>query len=81
MYKQDEPEVNLDQILERFRTFIAKLKGGGGGNTLSYIIIGGFILLLGIWLATGFYTVQPGEQAAVRMLGRYQGPPIGPGLH
>ena len=81
MYRQDEPEVNLDQILERLRTFASKLRGGGGGNGLAYIIIGGFILLLGIWLATGFYTVQPGEQAAVQMLGRYQGPPVGPGLH
>ena len=51
MYRQDEPEVNLDQILERFRNFFAKFKGGGGGNTLSYIIIGGFVLALGIWLA------------------------------
>lgn len=81
MYKQDEPEVNLDQILERLRTFIAKLKGGGGGNGLAYIIIGGFIVLLGLWLASGFYTVQPGEKAAVRIFGRYQGPPIDTGLH
>ena len=71
----------MDQILERLRSFVAKLRGGGGGNGLAYIIIGGFVVLLGIWLATGFYTVQPGEQAAVRLLGKYQGPPIGTGLH
>lgn len=71
----------MDQILERLRSFVGKLRGGGGGNGLAYIIIGGFIVLLGIWLATGFYTVQPGEKAAVRLLGKYQGPPIGTGLH
>ncbi len=33
------------------------------------------------WLATGLYTVQPNEQAAVRRFGRLLPEPRGPGLH
>ena len=79
MYRQDEPEVNLEQILERLRNFIGKFRGGGSG--LAYIIIGGFAVLLGLWLATGFYSVEISEQGAQRLFGQYQGPPVQPGLH
>lgn len=82
MYNRDEPEVNLEQILERLRNFIGKLRGGsGGGNGLAYIIIGGFAVLLGLWLATGFYSVEISEQGAQRLFGKYQGPPVESGLH
>jgi membrane protease subunit HflK len=82
MYNRDEPEVNLEQILERLRNFIGKLRGGrGGGNGLAYIIIGGFAVLLGLWLATGFYSIEISEQGAQRLFGKYQGPPVEPGLH
>jgi len=82
MYNRDEPEVNLEQILERLRNFIGKLRGGrGGGNGLAYIIIGGFAVLLGLWVATGFYSVEISEQGAQRLFGKYQGPPVEPGLH
>ena len=82
MYRQDEPVVNLEQILERIRNFIGKFRGGrGGGNGIAYIIIGGFVVLLGLWLATGFYSVEISEQGAKRLFGKYQGPPVGPGLH
>ena len=80
MYRQDEPEVNLEQILERIRSFLGRFRIGGGGGLITYGILGIFGVALVIWLATGFYTVQPGEQAALRRLGTFDNVQ-GPGLH
>jgi membrane protease subunit HflK len=80
MQRQDEPEVNLEQILERIRAFFARFRLGGGGGSLAYIVLG--IMVLGVvgWASTGFYTVQPGEEAVLRRFGQFNGL-AGPGLH
>jgi membrane protease subunit HflK len=39
------------------------------------------ILALIGWLATGIYTIQPGEAGVVRTFGSYSGPPTGAGLN
>lgn len=82
MYRQDDPEVNLEQILERLRSFTSRFRigGGPGGNGISLAIIGVFAVALLIWLGTGFYTVDPGELAALRRFGRFDNTQ-GPGLH
>ena len=87
--RQREPEINIDDIANRLRSIFGS-SGGPSKNSLPGIIIFGiFTVSLLIWLGTGFYTVQPGEQAAVRTFGRYSavsntGSFIGgtvPGLH
>ena len=80
MNRPDEPEVNLSQILERLNSFFRRfgLRGGGSGAALLVLVILGAALL--IWLGTGFYTVEPGEQAALRRLGKFE-TTEGPGLH
>ena len=81
MYRQEDPEVNFEQILERIRSFTGRFKiGAGGGGAFAYIVFGVFAVALVIWLATGFYTVQPGEEAALRRLGKFD-TIQGPGLH
>ncbi len=81
MYRQDEPEINLEQLLERLRNFTSRFRlGGGGGNGLAYIIFAVFGVALLIWLGTGFYTVDPGEEAALRRVGKFD-QTQGPGLH
>ncbi len=81
MYRQDEPEVNLEQILERIRSFFRRIPfGGRGGDGIALAIIGLFVFIAAIWLSTGFYTVQPGERAALRRLGAFEGTQ-GSGLH
>ena len=80
MYQKEEPEINLEQLLERLRSFGKRLRIGGGGGIFAVVVFGILGLALVIWLATGFYTVQPGEQAALRRLGAFDGIQ-GPGLH
>ena len=85
MYRQDEPEVNLEQILEKIRSFNPFRRGdddggGGGGNGIAYFVLGLFAVGIVFWLGTGIYTVQPGEEAVVRLVGRYYNT-TGPGLH
>lgn len=57
-----------DDIAKRFPA----LGGRGGGFIAVLIVIILIIAALG-WMASGFYTVAPGEQAALRMFGRFTG--------
>ena len=71
MYRQDDPEVNFDQFTEKFRSLANKFSGKGGG-VLPLLIIGGILVVILLWAGSGIYTVQPGEQAATRLLGKFQ---------
>ena len=68
MHGQNEPEVNLGWVVKRIRQVIRPIGGGGPLAILIVAILVGALL----WLATGFYTVVPGEKAALRMFGVYQ---------
>ena len=70
MYRQEEPDVNFDQALKGVRDFLNRFRMGGGG-VLAFIVFGLLLVALVVWLGSGFYTVQPGEQAAVRMFGEF----------
>lgn len=68
--QNEEPNVQFEEIINRLRTSF-NTPGVGGGGTL--LIVGGiFFLSLFIWLATGFYTVGPDQQAALRTFGEFQ---------
>lgn len=67
--QNEEPNVQFEEIINRLRTsFNAPGLGGGG----ALLIVGGiFLLSLFIWLGTGFYTVGPDQQAALRTFGEF----------
>ncbi len=68
--QNEEPNVQFEEIINRLRTSFNTPGFGGGGALL---IVGGiFFLSLFIWLATGFYTVGPDQQAALRTFGEFQ---------
>ena len=71
MYKQDEPEVSWNQMSDRIRGVLGRFSLGGGGGMISWIFIGVFAVGLLIWAASGFFTVQPGEEAALRRFGKF----------
>ena len=78
MQRPDEPEVNLEQILERLRTLFGRF--GGGGGPFVYVIAAVIIVGVIIWFATGLYSVQPGQVAVVQLFGKYHSETT-PGLH
>ena len=69
MYRQEEPEVNFEKVFARFKGIFGFLGGSGKGFgpilILVIIVIGG-----GFWVASGLFSVQPGEQAALKMFGK-----------
>jgi membrane protease subunit HflK len=74
MRNKEEPEVNLEQILESVRGFFGKTRPGGGSGGVIVLIA---ILLVGlvVWASTGVYTVATvgGEVAVLRMFGKFTG--------
>ena len=71
-----QPELDFENIIAGLRTNFAKITGrlGGGGVGLAVILIIGLIAV--IWAASGIYTISPGEQAALRLFGAAQQPPV-----
>lgn len=73
MYKnQRDPEINLEQILERLRSVFGFF-GFGKGSSFLLVVIGGLVVAAVIWLATGFYTVSTvgGEIGVIRLFGKF----------
>ena len=68
--QNEEPNVQFEEIINRLRTSF-NTPGVGGGGALGGVV-GIFFLSLFIWLATGFYTVSPDQQAALRTFGEFQ---------
>ena len=56
--------------MDRIRSIFGRFRFGGGG-TFALFVFGLFFASLVAWLATGFYTVQPGERGSLRLLGRF----------
>lgn len=83
MYRQDDPEINIDKLIERLKSLFGfsnndddSNNGNNGGRKKkrgisTTVLIGGLIVVSALWLATGIFTVQPGEQAALKLLGQY----------
>ena len=56
--------------MDRIRSIFGRFRFGGGG-AFALFVFGLFFASLVAWLATGFYTVQPGERGSLRLLGRF----------
>ena len=67
-----EPEIDLEEFLRRIRAVLSGIGGPrfGGRGLATYVTFGVLGLALILWLATGVYTVGPGEQAAIRTFGK-----------
>lgn len=82
----EEWERLFRQGRERFSDWSSRFGGGGGGGgsvgsgKRATFLFGALLIALLVWLGTGFYTVDPDEQALVRQFGRVTGV-SGQGLH
>ena len=77
MFDNKEPEFNfsgLNKILNNIRKYIPLPKN----KFFFFIII--ILVFIGLWGSSGIFTVQPGEQAALRLFGKFNSI-SGPGLH
>jgi membrane protease subunit HflK len=69
----------LDALLARVRAQFRRFPGGGSG-TGGRGVLALVLIAAAIWLATGFYRVQPDEQGVVLQFGAYVRPAF-PGLN
>ena len=70
------PIPDLDALIARLQAYVRSLLGGGGGGPRGRFTGGRGIALLGIgvialWLASGFYRVQPDELGVILRFGAY----------
>ncbi|MCG8545446.1 MAG: FtsH protease activity modulator HflK [Alphaproteobacteria bacterium] len=73
------PPPDLEEMLRRSQDKIKKFMPGGGsaGKIIPLIVI----VVAALWLATGFYRVQPDEQGVVLIFGKWNGQTTEQGLH
>lgn len=68
---------DFDEMIRKGQERLKRLFPGGGGYK-GFALIG--IAIVGLWLLTGFYRVQPGEQGVTLLFGKWVGT-TGPGLN
>lgn len=69
---------DLDEVFKRGREWLKKIFPNQSPGGMLVALIGGALLLL--WIATGFYQIQPAEQGIVLRFGQYVDT-INSGLH
>ncbi|MFH1804362.1 MAG: FtsH protease activity modulator HflK [Pseudomonadota bacterium] len=68
---------DFDEMIRKGQERLKRLFPGGGSYK-GFALIG--IAIVGIWLLTGFYRIQPGEQGVTLLFGKWVGT-TGPGLN
>ncbi len=85
MYPQGgprQPELDFEQIMARIRDALGPIGRRLGGGGVGLLVVGVIGVIVAIWLATGVYTINPGEQAALRLFGNVrEATVIDTGLH
>ncbi|HLF04405.1 MAG TPA: protease modulator HflK, partial [Dehalococcoidia bacterium] len=77
-----QPELDLEQLIARVRQWFTGRTGGVGGGGAALVVVAIIGVIAVIWAATGFYTIGPGEAAALRLFGAVQADPVNQdGLH
>ena len=77
-----QPEINFEQILAGLRSTLGNISRRLGSGGVGLLVFGVIALIVIIWLATGIYTISPGQNASLRLFGDVQGNPVtDTGLH
>lgn len=72
MYGERRPEFDPDQVVQNLRQSWDGIRSRLPGGSRIFIL-GLIVVAIALWLGTGFYTVQPSEQAALRLFGAFRG--------
>jgi modulator of FtsH protease HflK len=70
---------DMEDVIRRGQERLRNLIPGGFGSYKGIILI--VLAGIAIWLATGFFRVQPNQQAIQLVFGKPFGKPVEPGLH
>ena len=70
---------NLEDVMRKGQQRLRNLGTGGPGSYKGLALIG--LAAVAIWLVTGFFRVQPNQQAIQLVFGKPYGKPVEPGLH
>lgn len=63
------PPPNIEEMVRRTQDRMRRMVPGGLGTSRGIILV--VAAIVAIWLATGFYRVQPGEQGVELLFGRF----------
>ncbi len=69
---------DLDELLRKSQASVRRFMPGGAGGIRGVILIG--LLVVAVWLGSGFYRIQPGEQGVELLFGEFV-KRTGPGLN
>ena len=72
-------DAGFEDLINRIKRKVSSGQKGPGGPEQKALFVGGILLVLLIYLASGIYTVKEAEQAVVVQLGRYK-ETVGAGL-
>ena len=70
---------DMEDVIRKGRERLRNLMPGGFGSAKGAVLIA--LLGVVIWLGTGFFRVQPNQQAIQLVFGKPYGKPVEPGLH
>jgi membrane protease subunit HflK len=70
---------DMEDVIRRGQERLKNLIPGGFGSYKGVVLI--VLAAVVIWLATGFFRVQPNQQAIQLVFGKPYGKPVEPGLH
>ncbi len=70
--QQEDQPVTLKDLWNRAKGGVPSVPGIGSGGVWLLILVVLVVAVL-IWLGTGFYTVRPDQQAAIRTFGKFTG--------
>ena len=68
---RNENELNIEDLIGKFKNSLPKIPGFKGGSRL--LIFFAILIIVLIWVGSGVYTVDPSEQAVVRVFGKFTG--------
>ena len=69
---------NIEEVLRRGQDKMKSMMPGGIGSGRGIVLV--LLAVVGVWLATGFYRVEPAERGVVLLFGKYIDT-TNPGLH
>ena len=72
-----QPEFDFEQIMARAREVMGRINKRLGGGGMGLLIGGVIAIIVIIWLATGIYTISPGEQTTLQRFGKVCGTIVG----